>query len=552
MLRNLSLKDFVIVRALDWDLRAGYTALTGETGAGKSILIDALQLLLGARAEGGFIREGAARAEISAHFDLPESLKPWMAQAGFTFEEGEGVLLRRVLDADGKSRAWINGSPALVSQLREAGEQLVEIFGQHGWQSLTNAAATRALLDSFAQAPSRAMQGAWEAARAARERLQSALSQGEARALKREHLAWQLKEAEKFAPKAGEWPELSAEHNRLLHAQALLEAAQAALDALEGESEAALPLAQAAASALERVGGIDARLASVRGIVTQAEAQLTEAGRELRAWLRDTESDDGRLAALDQRVSAWLALSRHHKLAPEELPARVQEWQAELAALEDSADRSALESEAKAREEEFLGLARQVSAARAAAAPKLSAAVNAQLQALGMGNGRFEVRLTPLQTPQAFGLEQIEFLVAGLAGSEFKPIARVASGGELSRLSLAIAVTTSENGAAQTLIFDEVDSGIGGQIAEAVGRLQRRLGQSKQVLSVTHLPQVAVFGHQHVVVRKQQQGGAAQSELTEVSGEARVSEIVRMLGGEKLGRVSSEHARQMLKSASEA
>lgn len=551
MLRNLSLKDFVIVRALDWELRAGYTALTGETGAGKSILIDALQLLLGARAESGFVREGAPRAEISAQFDLPSSLKPWMSQAGFAFEEGEGILLRRVLDADGKSRAWINGSPALVSQLREAGEHLVEIFGQHGWQSLTSAAATRALLDGFAQSPSRAMQTAWEVARAARERLQSAQSQGEARALKREHLAWQLKEAEKFAPKPGEWPELSTEHNRLLHAQALLEAAQAALDALEGGNGGALGLAQTAASALERVGGIDAKLAAMRDIVIQAETQLTQAGRELRAWLRDTESDDGRLAALDQRVSAWLALARHHKLLPEELPARVQEWREELAALEDSADRSALEREAKAREEEFLQIARQVSAARAAAAPKLSAAVNAQMQALGMGNGRFEVRLTPLAQPQSFGQEQIEFLVAGLAGSEFKPIARVASGGELSRLSLAIAVTTSQSGAAQTLIFDEVDSGIGGQIAEAVGRLQRRLGQSKQVLSVTHLPQVAVFGHQHVVVRKQQAGGEAQSELSNVSGEARVSEIVRMLGGEKLGKVSAEHARQMLQNASE-
>lgn len=547
MLRRLQLSDVVIVSRLELEFEGGFTVLTGETGAGKSILIDALQLALGARAEAGLVREGAARAEVSAEFDLPTPLQPWLDEGGFA--PGEGLLLvRRTVDAQGKSRAWINGSAATVAQLREMAEHLVDIHGQHAWQGLTRPAAVRALLDAQAGVDGSELARRWQAWRQALAALEAARSQRDTLARERERLAWQIGEVDKLAPAADEWDELNAEHQRLAHGQALLDGARAALEATREGEPAADALLGRAIDALDEVARFDGEVAAVLEALRTAQAQLQDAAHSLHAYLGHREPDPERLAELDARLAAWVSLARRYRRQPAELPALLAGWRTELKTLDAAADLDALEHAATTAEAAWRTEARRVSALRSKAAPRLAAAVTQAMQQLGMAGGRFEVALLVQDEPQAYGLESVELRVAGHAGSTPRALAKVASGGELSRLALAIAVTTAATAsgaaAAPTLIFDEIDSGVGGQVADSVGALMKRLGTSSQVLAVTHLAQVAACADQHLVVAKARRGAATVSDVQPVRGEARVAEVARMLGGQALS--GTAHAQAML------
>ena len=561
MLRRLSLKDFVIVDALELEFGAGFSVLTGETGAGKSILIDALQLALGARAEGGVVREGCARSEIAAEFDSPPSLAGWLDEAGFAVDET--LLLRRVVDAQGRSRAFVNGSAATLVQLREVADHLIDIHGQHAWQSLTRPAAVRALLDEQAgidAAPVAAAHAAWAQATAA---LASARERQGELDNERERLAWQLAEVERLAPSDDEWHAITAEHGRLSHAQALMSGSQQALeDVSEGELNA-LKLVARAAGALREVADYDAALAPVIEALDGAELQLQDAAHSLASYLNRADLDPQRLAELDERMSSWMSLARRFRRSPEDLPALWGEWKAALAALDAAADLAGLQKKVDDALARWRTEARRVSARRAVAAPQMAARITEAMQQLGMAGGRFDVALVAQDSPQSYGAETVEFLVAGHAGSTPRPLAKVASGGELSRLALAIAVTAAQSsaegdGAAAsraaspavgTLIFDEIDSGVGGTVADSVGRLMKRLGRHVQVMAVTHLPQVAACGDHHFVVAKRSVGGSTTSQVTPLPGEARVAEVARMLGGERSSGTSLAHAQELIAQA---
>jgi DNA repair protein RecN (Recombination protein N) len=544
VLRHLSLRDFVIVEALEVDLDAGFSVLTGETGAGKSILIDALQLALGSRGDAGVVREGAARAEIGAEFDTPASLVEWLAAGGF---ESEGaLLLRRSIDGSGRSRAWINGSAATLGQLREAADHLVDIHGQHAWQSLTRAPAVRALLDAYAAVDTGPLAGFWSRWKAAGEALGAARARQADRDTERERLVWQIGELDKLSPGDGEWQELDAEHRKLANMQALIDAARLALEALSQADDNAEALAGRAADALQAVARFDERLTPAIEALQGALAQLADASHTLASYLHHTDTEPDRLRSLDERMAAWVGLARRYRRPPAELPALLAQWQGELRSLDAAADLDALQRTLATAAAELELEAVRISTARRAAAPQLAAAVTQTMQQLGMAGGRFEVALTPLPAAQAFGLESAEFLVAGHEGSTPRPLAKVASGGELSRIALGIAVTTSQWGAAGTLIFDEVDAGVGGAVADTVGRLMKQLGRDRQVLAVTHLPQVAACADRHFVVSKASHAGTTRSRVDAVAGEARVAEIARMLGGEHLSGTSLAHAQELL------
>lgn len=550
MLRRLALRDFVIVSALELELDGGFSVLTGETGAGKSILIDALQLVLGSRGDAGVVREGAARAEITAEFDAPATLASWLDQAGF--EPGDALLLRRTIDAQGKSRAWINGSAATAAQLREAADHLVDIHGQHAWQSLTRGPSVRGLLDAYAGIDAAPLALAWSRWKAASEAVHNARSQHAELSRERERLTWQIGELDKLAPGDGEWDELNAEHRKRSNAQALIDAARHAQDAVNDADASAQSLTGRAIDALQEVAAFDAQLAAVIDVLQGAQAQLDDASHTLSSYLHHTEVEPERLRELDERLSAWMGLARRYRRPPSELAALLADWKSELAAFEAAADLGALESELERARAAFDAQAQQVSAARRQAAPRLAAAITQSMQQLGMAGGRFEVALLPQDLPQSFGLESAEFLVAGHEGSTPRPLAKVASGGELSRIALAIAVTTSQLGMAGTLIFDEIDAGVGGAVAETVGRLMKQLGRDRQVMAVTHLPQVAACADHHFVVSKLSRDGVTRSDVQAVGGEARVGEIARMLGGERLSGTSLAHAQEMLGVGAEA
>ncbi|WP_174549024.1 DNA repair protein RecN [Roseateles chitosanitabidus] len=556
MLRRLALKDFVIVPALELDFAAGFSALTGETGAGKSILIDALQLALGSRGDAAVVREGAPRAEIAAEFDRPAALAPWLEEAGFEASSdgaADTLLLRRVIDAQGKSRAWINGGTATVAQLRELAEHLLDIHGQHAWQGLTRPASVRELLDGFALIDTKPLAAAFSDWRQATETLSAARAKQSDLAREHERLSWQIGEVDRLAPGADEWDELNAEHQRLSHAQSLMDAARGALERVAEAEINAESLTDEALSALQDVLGYDAGLQDTVNALLGAQAQLQDAAHSLSSYLNAADLDPDRLQQLDDRLSAWVTLSRRYRRQPAELPALLAEWKAELAQLDAAADLEGLQAKQATALKAFQKEARTVSTARAKAAPALSNAVSQAMQQLGMSGGRFEVALLPQDEPQSFGLESAEFLVAGHAGSTPRPLGKVASGGELSRIALAIAVTTSQkNAGAGTLIFDEIDAGVGGAVAETVGRLMKQLGRRAQVLAVTHLPQVAACADHHFLVAKALKDGKTNSDVRPISGEARTAEIARMLGGERLSSTSLAHAQEMLELSAKA
>ncbi len=553
MLRHLTLRDFVIVDRLELEFSAGFGTLTGETGAGKSILIDALALALGERGDAGVVRAGCDKAEIAATFDvaaLPD-VAAWLDENGL--DAGDELLLRRVVDANGRSRAWINGSSATVQQLREVGEWLVDIHGQHAHQSLLRADAQRQLLDGHAGLGelARAVGGAWKDWRDAEQAWRTA-SEGAAALLReREQLEWQVGELAALAFTADEWSELDLEHRRLGHAASLIEGAQYALAVLAEDDAACERQIDRVATRLAGLADYDPALAEVAGLLGSVQAELADAVSTLRRYADRADLDPSRLAEVEARMDAVMAQARKHRVPPVELPALLAGWQARLAELSAAADLEGLRGRVDALRGAYLEVAARLSAGRRQAAAEMGARVSEIMRQLALSSGRFEVALLPVDGGAVYGLEQVEFRIGGLAGNEARALAKVASGGELSRISLAIQVLTSRSASVPTLIFDEVDVGIGGGVAEIVGRLLRELGRERQVLCVTHLAQVAAQADWQWQVSKASRDGVVLSAIRALDDDGRVQEIARMLGGVEITGITLEHARELLRSTPE-
>lgn len=552
MLRTLAIRDFVIVEAIEIDLSSGFSVFTGETGAGKSILIDALTLTLGGRADASVVREGAARADVTAEFSGPfdAMLTEWLDQNALAGDDGV-LLLRRVIDNGGRSKAFINGISATVTQLRELGEMLVDIHGQHAHQSLLKPDAQRLLLDAHAglQEAARAVAAAFREWRSVVRRREAFERDAKQVLLERERLEWQVGELEKLAARPGEWHDISNEHSRLSHAASLIEGARQAVDLLS-ESDSAPVLSQVAATEqkLGKLVDIDDKLRPVLEALEPARIQLQEAVYALNDYLGRIELDPERLRSVEARLEAIHGTARKFQVAPEDLPALQDSLSARLAQLAGATDPEAMRAQEQQLADAYQALAGKLSKARAKAAKSLSAAVTAAMQDLSMSGGRFEIVLHAGEAT-AQGLEQVEFLVAGHAGTSPRALAKVASGGELARIALAISVIASSATATPTLIFDEVDSGIGGGVAEVVGRLLKRLGQDRQVLCVTHLPQVASQASQHFQVSKgTMSDGRTVSRIERLSASDRIEEIARMLGGLEITATTRKHARELLAS----
>jgi DNA repair protein RecN (Recombination protein N) len=557
MLRHLSIRDFVIVAALDLEFDSGFTVFSGETGAGKSILIDALALTLGARADASVVRTGEPRADISAEFDTHAQVEQWLDEqalgasgsASASDPHGNTVMLRRVVDANGRSRAFINGTAATLAQLREVGEMLVDIHGQHAHQLLMRQDAQRELFDTHAGLAELAgtVNRAWRSWRDSAQAVEMAQTRDRELQLERERLAWQLAELDKLSPQPGEWEEVNAEHNRLSHSANLIDGVQGALAALSESDEAMITHLASIISKVRDLADIDPALNDALAALEPAEIQLQEAAYSLSHYAQRLELDPERLAQIEKRVDALHSAARKFRLQPQTLPEEHAARRAQLAALDAAADLDSLHAaEAKAKEA-YLAQAKQLSKARAKAAKALGSAVTTGMQELSMKGGSFEVALVALPEGGAHGLEQIEFRVAGHAGVPLRPLSKVASGGELARISLALAVIASAASPTPTLIFDEVDTGIGGGVAEVVGRLLHQLGGARQVLCVTHLPQVAARGDHHFQVAKASDGrGGTASSVRSLDKASRVEEVARMLGGLEITATTRKHAKEML------
>ncbi|KVN14245.1 MULTISPECIES: DNA repair protein RecN [unclassified Burkholderia] len=547
MLRHLSIRDFVIVAALDLEFDSGFTVFSGETGAGKSILIDALALALGERADASVVRTGSSRADISAEFTPHDRVARWLDE--HAFDADDTVMLRRVIDASGRSRAFINGTSATLAQLREVGEMLVDIHGQHAHQLLMRADAQRELFDTHAglAADAAAVARGHRAWRDATHAIEAAQAHERERQLEREKLAWQLAELDKLAPQPGEWDEIGAEHRRLTHSANLIDGVQGALGAISESDDAMLTQLGAIVSKLRSLAEYDPALNDALASLEPAEIQLQEASYSLSHYAQRLDLDPDRLAQVETRLDALHSTARKFRLPPETLHDEHEARRAQLAELDAAADLSALQAIADHARQAYLADARKLSKARAQAAKALGAAVTTGMQELSMAGGSFEVALVPLADGGAHGLEQIEFRVAGHAGVLLRPLAKVASGGELARISLALAVIASAASPTPTLIFDEVDTGIGGGVAEVVGRLLHQLGQMRQVLCVTHLPQVAARGDHHFQVAKGEDGeGGTVSTVVPLDRASRIEEVARMLGGLEITATTRKHAKEML------
>ncbi|MBP0620291.1 DNA repair protein RecN [Cupriavidus consociatus] len=561
MLRSLSIRDFVIVDTLDLDFTPGFTVFTGETGAGKSILIDALALVLGERADAGIVREGAPRASISATFSTHPALDAWLAERELNAEDEDGagsVLLRRTVDAGGRSKAFINGAAATLAQLREVGDQLVDIHGQHAHQLLLRPDAQRLLFDAHAGLTQQAgaVAEAWRAWRACVRQREAVEHQSREMQLERERLEWQVGELDKLNPQPGEWEEIQAEYNRLSHAAGLIDGSRAALDALSEADGSVLSALNTIVHRLQQLADVDPALRDVLAALEPAQVQAEEAAHSLTRYVDRLELDPERLQAVEERMQALHATARKYRLPPEQLPEELLTRRQQLDDLQAAQDLNKVMAREAAAKAAYLTLAQHLSHARKQAAQALSAAVTDAMQGLSMAGGSFVAALNTLEEGQSYGMEQVEFLVAGHAGVSARPLARVASGGELARISLAISVITSEASPTPTLIFDEVDTGIGGAVAEVVGRRLQELGRARQVLCVTHLPQVAAQAGTHLLVSKETtdggDGSVTRSRIRVLDPAGRVVETARMLGGATVTATTLQHAEEMLAQGADA
>ena len=548
MLRTLAIRDFVIVDVLELEFSSGFSVLTGETGAGKSILIDALSLALGGRGDASMVRESAAKADISAEFSLNEAVAAWLENNEFSDPEQQ-LILRRTIDNAGRSKAWINGITATATQLRELGDLLVDVHGQHAHQSLLKSDAQRALLDMQGglQQQVNEVESAYKFWRNLSKQREEFETNAKSVLQERERLEWQVGELDKLQIKSGEWEHISQEHSRLAHAASLLDGAQEAATLISESEHPVISQLSAVQQKLLKLLDYDAALKPVTDALESACINLQETTYALNDYLSRTELDPARLREVENRVESIHSTARRFHVAPEKLHEEFATLSAQLLQLSNATDIDALKVQEEKAHQSYLKIAHKLSTARQKIAKELSVAVTTAMQDLSMSGGSFAVSLVPCEA-STYGLEHIEFLVAGHAGVQARPLAKVASGGELARISLAISVITSCATATPTLIFDEVDSGIGGGVAEVVGRLLKRLGQDRQVLCVTHLPQVASQANQHFQVSKVSVEGKTISSITSLDNKQRVEEIARMLGGIEITATTRKHARELLAS----
>lgn len=549
MLRRLSIRDFVIVDRLELEFKPGFGVLTGETGAGKSILLDALGLALGGRTDAGVVRSGRDRTDVSAEFAVSPSapLAAWCAEQAIALDD-DALLLRRVIEAGGRSRAWVNGVPVTLTQLREVGDWLADIHGQHAHHALLRADAQRNLLDAHAGASAVAAEVAglyrsWQGLVELRRRAEQDASSSERQ---RDLLAWQIKEVETLAFEPSDWEHLNLEQARLAHAAGLIEGADETVAQLGDGEVAVCALLRRVSSRIEAMTDIDPGLAEVRELLAGAAIQADEALHALRRYRDRLDLDPARLDEIDRRIGQITDVARKYRVTPEDLPQLLAEWQQEHATLVERADPVHLASQEAKAQTAYLVAAERLSGLRQPAARRLSDQVTAAMQTLAMAGGRFEVALEPLQPGTGQGLEAVEFRVAANPNQALRPLAKVVSGGELSRIGLAIQVMTSRDSATPTLIFDEVDVGIGGGVAEIVGKLLARLGSERQVLCVTHLAQVAACADWQWNIAKAAHDGEVVSAVTALDDEGRIDEIARMLGGMRITPTTRRHAAEML------
>jgi DNA repair protein RecN (Recombination protein N) len=542
MLRALEAANFVIIERASLEFGPGFSVLTGETGAGKSILVDAIELLVGGRGDASLVREGAERAELSAEFDFEDrSFSAWLEEAGLAGDPGT-VLLRRTIDRAGRSRCFINGRGATLAQLKSVGEHLIDIHGQHEHQSLLRSAAQRALVDSHAGAEELVVQvgdafRTWQRLQTLADEAEKNFAQREA---ERSVIQDAVTELKRLAPREGEWAEISAQHTRLQHGASLLGGAQSALEALEEGDGATLAQLGAVSSRLKALSAHDDHLKPVVELLESAEAQAHEALRALRQYASRVELDPEALREVEARIEALHAAARKHRVRPENLHELLREQEKRLHELELAINPAALRREVAAAQAQYISLAKKLSATRRAAAEALGKAVTAGMQQLAMAGGRFAVKVSAGEAPGPSGLEEIEFEVASHPSLPLRPLAKVASGGELSRVSLAIQLVAAKASPVGALVFDEVDTGIGGAVAETIGRALRKLGKDRQVLCVTHLPQVAASGNDQWSVSR----SATKVKVARLDRPARIAELARMLGGAET--TARKHAAELL------
>lgn len=551
MLLSLRLRDFVIVDEAEIEFGAGFSALTGETGAGKSILLDALGLALGGRADAAVVREGCSRADISASFRSPPGLDDWLAARDLAGDPGT-VLLRRVIEADGRSRALINGQPSTVAMLRDVGDQLVEIHGQHASQLLLRQGSQRELLDAFGGLAGEraAVAQSFSVWQAAERELAAAREGGRGQALERERLMWQVAELDALGIAEGEWELLNAEQKRLSHSASLLTESSAAAQALTDGDDPLSSRISDVASRLRPLAQVDARLVPPLELLDSAQIQIDEAASALSAYASRVDLDPQRLAQTEDRIGAIFSAARKLRLAPESLAREQATMKARLGELERAQDLQSLERTVAQSRAGFDQHAATLSRARRTTASRLAKGVTQLLGELGMSGAGLQVGIDSAPASSS-GVDSVEFMIAGHAGATPRPLAKVASGGELSRVGLAIAVLAARSNPAPTLIFDEADAGVGGAVAEVIGSLMRRLGADRQVLCVTHLPQVASRAHQQLKVGRIKRSGGISSQIELLSRTERVEEIARMLGGVDITATTRKHAREMLAATSD-
>jgi len=548
MLLSLSIRDFVIVDKLDLEFSSGFTVLTGETGAGKSILIDALSLALGARGEAGFIRTGCERAEINVTVDIRENtgLKIWLTDNELPNEESE-LILRRIIYTDGRSRAFINGLPATIQQLKEVGDFLVDIYSQHAHHSLLKSQYQSQVLDEYASLTDLSKEVAirfknWFELDQLRLDVEKNAA---AHADELAELRDQVRELISIVISPEDWELLQQEHSRLSHGASLLAGSEEARDLLSESEYAAIRQLTNAQHKLQAIVDYDLALQEALDAIDSAVIQLEEGTRFLNRYVQKTELDPARLYEVESQIQTLHNTARKYRVRPEELANLLNNSQARMVELESYANDGELAKQATAAKLAYMELAQQLSSQRKSAATRLSQTITQEMQRLALAGGSFAIDLNE-QLPSATGLEQVEFLVAGHAGVTPRPLAKVASGGELSRISLAIRVTTAQQGEIPTMIFDEVDVGIGGGVAETVGQLLGQLGAKRQVLVITHLPQVAAQGQYHMRVSKSVENQQTLSRIEPLTEAQRVEEVARMLGGVEITDTTRKHASEML------
>lgn len=552
MLLTLSLRDFVIVENLNLDFQSGFTVLTGETGAGKSITLDAIGLLLGDKADYSQVRSGAKEAQLSALFDISHLpvLKAELYEQGL-FNDGEEELsIRRIIDAKGKSRSFINNQAATLAQLKSVGSQLIDIHGQNAHHSLNQEAAQRELLDAFAGSREQAetVRQLYQNWANAKKALQEAQEHADAVIIERERLEWQFNELNQLDIKQGEWEALSQSHDSLAHSAELLQAAEEVGSKIDGDNGIQRHIYQCQ-KLLTNLQNIEPRFAESLNMLASIEAELGEISANMRDVAGRSDINPNELAAQEQRMGELMGMARKYRIEPEQLPQKLAEIEEYLQSLQAAADLEALAQTVARNLAEYQEAAHILSAMRHQAAGRLGEETTENMQHLAMKGARFDIVLLP-SSPTAHGLEQVQFQVAANKGNPPRPLNKVASGGELARISLALQVVTSQYTQIPTLIFDEVDTGIGGGVAEMVGKALRALGKKHQVLAVTHLPQVASCGENHWRVCKHSEGGQTVSEISMLDENQRIGEIARMLGGEVITETTRRHATELLQLAS--